>query len=208
MYLSRVKLNSRRRDTIRALASPQIIHASVEASFPSTDINNRNLWRMDTLSGHYWLIVLSRQKPDFTHIVEQFGWPASDQKWETKNYGLFLGHIKKEQVWRFRLCANPVYSAITEEYKQGKLYPHVTNRQQKEWLYKRAEKNGFIVSEDLRIIERDIKRFSHGENYVTLSVAVFEGVLSVENEELFTNALRFGVGRAKAYGCGLLTLAK
>jgi CRISPR system Cascade subunit CasE len=38
-------------------------------------------------------------------------------------------------------------------------------------------------------------------------VAVFEGVLQISDESLFKAALTNGIGRAKAYGCGLLTLA-
>ena len=45
------------------------------------------------------------------------------------------------------------------------------------------------------------------EGKVTLRTVVFEGVLTVRNLEHFKHALVSGIGRAKAYGCGLLTIA-
>ena len=43
---------------------------------------------------------------------------------------------------------------------------------------------------------------------VTLRKAIFEGVLRVTDAELFTRTLTEGIGRAKAYGNGLLTLRR
>jgi CRISPR system Cascade subunit CasE len=42
---------------------------------------------------------------------------------------------------------------------------------------------------------------------VELGVAVFEGALTVTDAGRFVAALSQGIGRAKAYGCGLLTVA-
>ena len=42
---------------------------------------------------------------------------------------------------------------------------------------------------------------------MTLSTALFEGVLRVEDPAVLRTALVSGIGPAKGYGCGLLTLA-
>lgn len=39
---------------------------------------------------------------------------------------------------------------------------------------------------------------------VTLNKADISGVLVVENDKLFTDAVLNGIGRSKAFGCGLL----
>jgi len=210
MYLSRIEINQHRRETMQALSSPQVMHAAVEGSFPkSNEITKRNLWRLDRLHGSLYLLLLSCEKPDFTHIVEQFGWPASEQKWETKEYDEFLGRIKTGQSWQFRLCANPVHSVKVAEGQRGKVYAHVTTEQQKQWLLNRAEKNGFTLSENnFDIIERDIKKFHRNGESVTFSAVTFEGLLAITDQKMFSSALQKGIGREKAYGCGLLTLAK
>lgn len=217
MYLSRIALNINRKDTISALNSPQKLHAAVESSFPPTDEQKaRNLWRIDRLGNDIYLLVLSVRKPDFLHIIEQFGWPGSDQKWETKDYTIMLDRIQKGQVWQFRLRANPVHSvkmnsdtSKQEVNQRGKVYAHVTEEQQSKWLLDRAEKYGFALSKDsFRVVQRDIKRFKRNGKFITISVVTFEGSLEVTDESLFRSTLIHGIGREKAYGCGLLTIGK
>jgi CRISPR system Cascade subunit CasE len=176
--------------------------------------DGRVLWRTDTVGEQTWLYVLSAIRPDFTHIVEQFGWPSAEQKWDTKDYTHFLSKLSSGQHWRFRLHANPVYA------KDGNVYAHITVERQKQWLSTRAERNGFslfqIVTEEdptdaMQIIHRNTLKFRKrpsDKNYVTLSVATYEGELVVTNAESLRRALTCGIGRAKAYGCGLLTLAR
>ena len=43
---------------------------------------------------------------------------------------------------------------------------------------------------------------------MTLGVATFEGVLEVTDPDALRRALTHGIGRGKAYGCGLMTLAR
>lgn len=217
MYLSRVALNPCRRSTLTTLASPQKLHAAVEYSFPpGLQEKYRKLWRIDRLGSCLHLLVLSERKPDFSHIVDQFGWPGSEQKWETKNYELLMDRIEANQRWHFRLRANPVHCVKTDEglrtqepAKRGKIYAHVTARQQERWLLERAEKHGFILQEGIfRVVQQETCQFLRQRKPVTLGIATFEGILEVGDATLFKSALVCGIGRAKAYGCGLLTIAR
>lgn len=197
-----------------ALASPQRIHAAVESSFPpGSSVKSRNLWRIDRLGYDTYLLVLSEQKPDFTHIVEQFGWPENDQKWETKNCIYLMDQIRVGQQWQFRLRANPVHSVKQSDKKQsgsrGKVYAHITAKQQEQWLLERSEKNGFALSAgSFRIVQRETRRFRRHNKTITLGIATFEGILEVIDVASFRRALTSGLGRAKAFGCGLLTIMR
>ena len=215
MYLSRVELNTSRKSTLTTLASPQKMHATVENSFPtSLGDKKRNLWRIDKLGNALYLLVLSDGKPDFTHIVEQCGWSHSEQNWETKDYTPFLESIKTGQRWQFRLRANPVRSVRQTDTSQkqefanrGKVYAHVTVQQQEHWLLERAVNYGFSLQEgSFHVVQHEVRQFMRQGNRVTLGTATFEGILEVESVELFSHALTQGIGRAKAYGCGLLTI--
>ena len=217
MYLSRIALNIHRKSTLAALASPQKLHAAVESSFPpGPETDGRNLWRIDKLDNDFYLLVLSNERPDFSHIVEQFGWPGAEQGWETKNYVQFVERIETGQRWQFRLRANPVHSVkpagglkAPKPTQRGKVYAHVTVQQQEQWLLERAEKYGFKLQEgSFRVVQREVRQFRRQRQPVTLGVATFEGILEVTDATLFRRALTGGIGRAKAYGCGLLTLAK
>jgi CRISPR system Cascade subunit CasE len=213
MYLSRVEINKNLRSTMKLLASPQVFHAAIEAGFPSKPKDApRNLWRLDALDNSLFILTLSAQKPDFTHIIEQFGWPASNQGWETKDYEPFLTAVAEGQRWRFRLRANPVHSvkdAAQSDKARGKVLAHVTVEQQRQWLLNRAHKHGFALEPaSFDIVDRTVRVFKRQESKVTLSVVTFEGMLAVEDAAAFTQALTQGIGRAKAYGCGLMTLAR
>lgn len=212
MYLSRVELNEYRRDTMKALGSPQIMHAAVMASFQSFDgeSDDRVLWRVDRVGNALYVLVQSKRKPDFTHIVEQYGRPATGQTWDTVEYDRHLDEMGEGSVWRFRLRANPTHSVMEEGGSRGKVYPHVTAEQQLGWLVDKAGRCGFSIQSDdgmlgAEIVQRETKRFQRNGKTVTLSVVTFEGVLRVTDSELFRKAMTEGIGRAKAYGCGLLT---
>jgi CRISPR system Cascade subunit CasE len=202
---------------MRALALPQVLHGAVESGLPrSTDgSRERTLWRVDYLKEMCYLLVISTQWPDFTQIAEQFGYPYAERPWETKDYNQLLARLQSGQVWRFRLRANPIHSSFQEKDEtsgRGKVFAHVTQEQQRQWLLARADACGFILRENtFDIVHTEWKRFQKAKengHQVTLSMAAFEGVLTVSDPERFRQSLVSGIGRAKAYGCGLLTIAR
>lgn len=211
MYLSRIALNTDNRSTLLALGSPHILHAAVEGGFRG--YKQRNLWRVDWLGGICYLLVLSPNKPDFSRLSAQFGYPGSESRWETRDYEPLLSRLEPGQAWQFRLKANPTRSGSKEwgESGRGKVFSHVTEEQQKQWLLRRSETCGFALKpEDFRVVGTKWHEFPKGhsgEGKVTLRTAVFEGVLSVRDSKQFRQTLVSGIGRAKAYGCGLLTIA-
>ena len=213
MYLSRIALDEEMRETTQLLSSPHFIHGAVERSFDG--MKERNLWRIDRLKGMLYLLVLSKKEPNFEHIFKKHGIKNSDPKWETVDYSLLLNRIEVGQEWSFRLCANPVVGSMAEKnnvLRRGKIYAHVTHEQQKKWLIERAKKNGFLLqNEKFDVVEtnwRIFKKDHHIKNMVKIKTVTFEGELIIEDIGLFINALRNGIGKAKAYGCGLITIAK
>ena len=215
MYLTRVELNVRRRETMSALASPERVHASVMAGFPAIGREDgRILWRIDDVGQSTFLLVQSPGVPDFTHVIEQFGWPASKQGWDTIDCDEFLSGIKEGDIRRFRLTANPVRAVPAEGGGRGKVCHHVTAAQQIDWLLSRSLKNGFIVdaNEDDRcsvtIASRGVLKFRHGRETITLSKVIYEGVLKVADPDALKKAMAQGIGRGKAYGCGMLSVSR
>ena len=213
MYLSRIMLNTKKRETMRALSLPNVLHGAVEQSFSEKE--KRKLWRIDWLNEARNLLVLSEEAPDFTHISKQFGYPSSESPWEIKDYHLLLSRLQAGQDWHFRLCANPVRSSFKKKDKasgRGKVFAHVTQEQQRQWLLMKAETCGFILKEDeFDVVHTQWFKFNKGndsQREVTLRTATFEGKLTIANLESFKQTLLSGVGRAKAYGCGLLTIAR
>ncbi|WP_433664695.1 type I-E CRISPR-associated protein Cas6/Cse3/CasE [Nocardia sp. CA-128927] len=220
MFLTRMQINPRRRGARLLLSSPQVLHAAVCSGFADATPSGegRILWRLDNYGPHrVILFVASPDKPDFTHIIEQAGWPTTET-WDTKPYDRLLDRLTLGQQWQFRLTANPVHSARREGWTDTKPLGHVTIRQQEQWLLDRTPRLGFQIlprkadnavdgEVELVITDRGVRRFSRGDGRVTISTATFEGLLEVTDVAALKNSLTFGIGRAKSYGCGLLTLA-
>lgn len=230
MYLSQIQLNPARRSTQPLLSSPHTLHAAVLAAFPdpSPRVSGRVLWRLDTQQHRTMLYIVSPEAPDLTHLAEQGGWPTREDSWRVRPYDGFLSRLENGQRYGFRLTANPVRSERLPEGQRGKVYGHVTATQQEQWLLRREEQFGLRVvdipidtkpGEDqqllgspaleraLKIVDRRTLSFTRRETAVTLRVATYEGVLEVADREALVHALSFGIGRAKGYGCGLMTLA-
>lgn len=224
-YLSRIELNARKRGARKLLTSPQAMHAAVEASLPlsAREPGKRFLWRVDRHEVRNDLYVVSPGSPDFTHIVEQAGWQSDNRNdWTSKPYDRLLNQLEEGQIWAFRLSANPTHIGRTSD-GTAKRFAHVTVNQQVEWLVgkpeqggpSRAERNGFRIAEEVgrgpavELVGRSDLTFSRGGagRQVTIRQAVYEGVLVVSDVHRLRQALTEGIGRAKAYGCGLMTLA-
>ncbi len=82
-----------------------------------------------------------------------------------------------------------------------------------QWLIDRSASHGFKILDneagqsDVVVKERHKEQFKRGDATVTLVTAVFEGHLEVTDADLFRETLCQGIGRAKGFGCGLLTVA-
>lgn len=216
MHFTRMALNPARRGARLLLGSPHAMHAAVLAGFPpgvsTASAEGRVLWRVDRKGPELYLYIVSPEKPDLTHVIEQAGWPTSST-WETRDYIPFLNRLALGQQYVFRLSANPVRQPRGPELS-GKRVGHVTAAQQERWLLDRAAACGFAVLEsaagsvDLVVSEREVKRFARNGSRVTLSTARFDGRLEVTDVSLIRASLSRGIGPAKGYGCGLMTLAR
>lgn len=216
MYFTRFEINPARRDARSLLASPQKLHAAVLAAFPSGDHTVREgrvLWRVDQHPHQVVLYLASPDKPDLTHLVEQVGWPST-HGWDTRDYSALLDRLAIGDEWRFRLKANPVSSRRKDETAtRSQRFGHVTVAQQTQWLLDRAERTGFTVplgehgEPDVAVRGRQTLKFVRGGQTVTLTTAIFEGRLKITDAKLLRTNLVQGIGPAKGYGCGLLTLA-
>ncbi|MCL6424485.1 type I-E CRISPR-associated protein Cas6/Cse3/CasE [Brachybacterium sp. JHP9] len=223
---SRILINPQRRGGRKLLSNPQAMHAAVRAMFPPDldESAGRILWRLDTSEHQHTLYVVGPESPQRDVIVDQAGWTA--RPGETADYQPLLDSLLSGQERVFRLTANPVRSLPSAGGKRGKVVPHVTPEQQVEWLASKASSNGFEILEatsespaasparDAAVSRRTDLTFtrrnpqSSNPNLVTLRTAQFDGALRITDAQVFRRALVEGIGRGRAYGCGLMTIAK
>lgn len=210
MYLTRLELDTGKRTTMKALVSPNLFHGAIEAAFPGE--RTRKLWRIDKIGNHCYLLLLSDREPMFERAVKQFGFWGKERGWETKDYCTLLNKVINDTIWRFRLVANPTKSFANESGKRGSIHAHNTSYYQKKWLVDRCERNGFLVKEEeFTVLESKWQRFHKGaerKKPVILLSVTYEGILKVTDAEKFQRVLLEGLGRGKAFGMGMLTIAK
>lgn len=211
MYLTRMELDVGKRDTRKALLSPSLFHGAIESSFRGE--RERRLWRIDELQGRYYLLLLSEQTPDLSHMANQFGVEESGQLWQTKSYDALLERIRAGSVWQFRLTANPTKSVKSPEMgRRGTVCAHITPEYQLKWLLDRCETHGFSINpEEVIVSKSQWQRFYKGDQRkrpVSLLSVAFEGILTVTDEARFRKTLIEGIGRGKAFGLGLLTVIR
>ncbi|SFT43848.1 CRISPR system Cascade subunit CasE [Actinopolyspora lacussalsi subsp. righensis] len=266
-YLSRIRINPLRSGSRDLLGNPRRLHGAVMGGLADDPEQQRPLWRLDSDNPHRpKLLVLSESKPDWTHLVEQAGWPhAEGEHYELREYEPLLNRLGVGEEFTFRVTANPVRNMVevaspTKPNDSGKgsrgrspRTAHRTAEAQLDWFLQRTEKWGFSVpgassgtgatehpsvaatadstdatggavtadpacagtvealesGGNVRITARERHSFAkkRGSKPVVLHTATFEGRLRVTSVELLRRALLHGIGPAKAYGCGLLTLA-
>lgn len=194
MYISQIKIDDSLNSAKRAVSSPQIMHAIIEKCFETSE---RKLWRLDVEK----MLIVSSDLPSNPDAAQQLG----NGMLVTKDYQPFLSSIKAGKIYRFRLTANPVHNVSTEYGKRGKVLAHVTLQQQMDWLRSKADKLGFAL-EEFNISTSEFIKFCKNNQEVTLKLATYDGFLTVKDSDLLLEAMVTGIGRAKAYGAGLLTL--
>lgn len=179
------------------------------------------------------LYVSSPVPMDPSLIVETAGY-TTDEGVTVRDTGAFLEALSPGQRWGFRITVNPTFRDTKQRNGKGKkkTLAHVTIAQQTQWLLDRTEANGFSIltsreiGGDLPVLEdeagervdganlvvdcvgRGIEKFQHDGTYVTIQMATFQGVLEVRDPARLRACLVGGMGRSKAYGCGLMTLAQ
>ncbi|RBQ21171.1 type I-E CRISPR-associated protein Cas6/Cse3/CasE [Spongiactinospora rosea] len=227
MHLTRFRFNTARVGARRLLSSPQMLHAAVMSSFAEIPVPDpggaRVLWRIDRNSrAETYLYLVSPAKPDLTHLVEQAGWPETG-RWETYDYGPFLGRLTAGDRWAFRLTVNPIHYARRDDTEPTKRTAHVGWRHQRDWLLKHQMNAGFKVvdkapeqrlapDDEHELVVRDRRQLAFAKkghrSKVTLVTVTFDGRLEVTDPDALRRTLVCGLGKAKAYGCGLMTLAE
>lgn len=237
MYLSYLQLNPRHRGARQCLADAHDLHRTIMQAFPQmpeeTNVSPRQhfgvLHRVEThpRRDEIGIIVQSRAEPDWSQIEMAFfnAWPRC------KPIDRTLDSIEDGQLLAFRLRANPTKRVRREhddpEGKwKGKRIALTVERDpdtgevikdadqvRTEWLQRKAHQGGFELAPtpsapgvpDVRVIPED-RVFGSGRGKVFWPV-LYEGHLHVSDRERFVATLQEGIGPAKAFGFGLLSLA-
>lgn len=215
MYLSRLILNPRHRRVQSELARPYELHRSILRAFPKElPEDERILYRLEEEKEgqRLALLVQSQYPPDWRWATEIPGYLLRPP--ETKSFSL---NLEAGQVLAFRLRANPTVKKKSHQNdrkppKNGVRLGLLREEDQRAWLEKKGEQHGFrllqalIIPEGIQVGYQSSGQ-KEGEKRRMAHVAVrFEGLLQVTDPERLWEAVRSGIGSAKGFGFGLLSL--
>lgn len=220
MYLSKLELNPRSHEARRDLAQPYELHRTLARAFPTPD-------GLDYRAAHGVLFRLEPPTvPDARPVV--LVQSTSGPIWETLPTGYLHASACRELaptltpglVLGFRLVANPTKKVMREGRRQGNRVPLFDTGADEEltpahhWLRRKAELNGFevlhVLSEGFHLATtRSSSASSHqAKQQLPLYGVRFDGLLRVHDPLLVAEAVRQGIGPAKSFGFGLLSLTR
>lgn len=217
MYLSKLELNPRQREARRDLAQPYELHRTLARAFATPA-------GQDYRAAHGVLFRLEGAAPGGRPVVLVQSLTAPDWSALPTSYTVQLVPVKPltlactaGQVLGFRLVANPTKKVSAPGQRQGKRIALLdagdgggpTPAQQ--WLRRKAELSGFellhVLSEELRL-NGGRAAARAGKLQLPLYGVRFDGLLRVSDPAGFEEAVRRGIGPAKTFGFGLLSLAR
>lgn len=174
------------------------------------------LFRIDPHpGGNVSIIVLSAKEPNWDYAFYNADYLLAAPPSSPKPLEL---HIETGAKFRFKLKANPTRRLSKnsvdkmgnriEEKKIGDRVP-VPFEKLEEWLARKGEQSGFKL---IGAVEKNagygyFEKSTVKEQNSRLISVLFEGILEVTDECEFRKALLSGIGSAKAFGFGLLTIA-
>lgn len=200
MYYSQCVLNS-----VRPV-NPYLLHKKIWQLFPGKDDEKRSfLFRVENMGqiGVQHILLQSSFQPK----------PADGDLLLLKSKEVKFDSIQNGRSYKFLLRANPTKKIRDKGGKttnQGKVrVPIIDEDEIIAWLNRQFEdiaeiKAVTLAQQDLLYFQKNNENQKHTGKIQTVT---FSGILTVTNVELLVNRIKEGFGTAKAFGCGLLTLA-
>jgi len=210
VFLTKLDINTGSREFRRDHANIHDMHRTVMSAFPNiteaTPARQAHavLWRLDSTNDGFVQYVQSRTEPDWGVLPE--GHLTAPP--EVRPLRPVLDAVVPGRRLAFRIVANPTWC----EAKSRKRLVHREPERQVEWLMRKGKQHGFVIptaGEEPDVAPSPIPTLVGRKNAatkITVEAVRFDGHLVVTDPEAFTSAVVGGIGRAKAYGCGLISL--
>lgn len=169
------------------------------------------LFRVDPHSGgRAVILVQSAKEPDWGYAFCNARYLLA----ASPKVRAFHPAFSSGQVLRFRLKANPTKKIVDTNQPRANGTPRPIrvglcgDEQRMDWLSGKAEHGGFSLVECRIVAKGNSDSLKPGvKGKITHLGVTFEGVLEVTDPEAFTKTLESGIGSAKGFGFGLLSVA-
>jgi CRISPR system Cascade subunit CasE len=205
MILSRLTLNPMHPATYRLVGDPYGIHIKLCSCVQMPRAEADILYRVE--EGPI-LLIQSSIEPDW----ERLDLPDSALAQPPQSKA-FDPQCEVGQRLAFRLRCRPTKKVKVDGHKNSRFRYLRTDDERLEWLRKQGEKSGFRLESVVAIEQkwRDTKPSVDANaqgGRTALPAIQFDGILVVTDPERLAEAICKGIGPQKAYGFGLLSVAR
>jgi len=212
MYLSKLSLDVSSPSVAQALASSHDMHRNLMKAF---DHNHAIPDRERENIGLLYRIVQKKKDAPVLYVqsIEKPYWERialNGYHLCGMNYNLEkeMEHFLNGSQWRFSILAFPSKKVKTIGQKNSRRQLLTGNRERLSWLTKQGENNGFSIVSATETPEQEKTELAKKSGSFFLSGVRYDGILRITDEEKFRTAFEKGIGPEKAYGYGLLMIAK
>ena len=210
MYLSKIQLDLRHPSVRQALRDCNDMHRNLMQGFPNHQIEEvarkscNTLYRLVEKRNEIYLLLTSELVPDRAALASR-GYILSPDS--PKNISALEQVLLDGMTLRFELLASPCRKVASQQKNSRRVFLR-TEDARAEWLAKKAEQCGFEI---LEVAENSNSFSVEGDKQemrIHYNAVCFVGTLRIFNKEKFWKAYCEGIGPGKAYGLGMLTVAR
>lgn len=205
MYLTKLELNIQNKSVLHNMSNCEWVHKLIlEKGFGHIQAENvrqtlKILYAVDGMK----IYVQSATKPEFDNCSYWISRPVTICIDAMKNI------CRTGMAVRFKCTCNPTKKLVDG----GKRIFLSSEKERDEWIKRVMERSGAEVliesqTPDFTVwgMKKDKKTDKSHEIYA--KAVTYSGALKITDEEKFWEAFCNGIGREKAYGCGMLMLHK
>lgn len=186
----------------QAFQNCQDMHRCIMKAFDHGREEAKVLYRVLRTEKSIQIYVQSAEEPQWDRI-SQYGFRCD----KLKDISQLPESFHTGQNLRFMLLACPT-KKVDSEGKNSRRVIIRGEEAQLDWLKRQGEKNGFMLLEAHLSGKSEQVSGKRATGEFHLSGIPFEGVLQIQNPEAFRYGFENGIGSEKAYGFGMLMVAK
>ncbi|MFF4509086.1 type I-E CRISPR-associated protein Cas6/Cse3/CasE [Streptomyces sp. NPDC001401] len=201
--LARIRLNPHNRAVQRDLHDATEMHRTLMRLVPDGlgDTPRQTaglLYRLDETDTTSTLLVQAATL-DPTRLPDGYGHT------ELKDLTPMFGALTKDRMVRYRIVVNPVKIErlpLERKEQRGSRIP-LTGQEADQWWTRRATEAGLHLQTVLATPLAPTRSRASARHHLVR----YDGTATITDPEILTHAVLTGIGRAKSYGAGLLSLA-
>ena len=201
--LSLLELNPRSSACRRDMTDPQAMHKTLMSMFPASPGRSARrdfgiLWRVEPGPAPT-VLLQSATCPDFSAL------PAKHGAFQSKSLDAHLASLSAGGTIRYRTVLNPVRTNRRSHKERRVVIP---SRDRPQWWSDLAGKAGMRLEDHPTMTGQADRSIARGGVRFPIYTVRVDGTATIDDPAMLTDAIIAGIGRAKAWGCGLLTVVR